>query len=154
MVILEILELFGTFESPVAYGCNNLEIRCQGSKRDLESHLIVAGGGAAMCHRGGFERQSHLRDGLGLQHALGADAQRIQSTTANIAHDEEFEYLVEIRAACIDQMMLDRPEFGRAATQALRSRGVDTAGIDGYGDDRASVGVLEPWHAERGVQAA
>ena len=57
-------------------------------------------------------------------------------------------------AARIDQMMFDGAELRRALGQRLRRRGIDAAGIDGHGDDRPLIGVLEPGHAERGVEAA
>jgi uncharacterized protein YfiM (DUF2279 family) len=99
LVLFEILELFGPLEGAVAYRRNDLEVGRQRAQRHFEAHLIVARGGAAVRHHFGAQRQRHLRDGLRLQHALGADAQRIQVAAAHIAHDQKLQHLIKIRAA-------------------------------------------------------
>ena len=104
-------------------------------------------------HRG-LPRKCHLSDGLRLHYALRADAQRIQAAPADVAHNEEFEHLVEIYRARIEQMMLDGAEFNRPQRQALRSSRVDAAGIDGHGNHRTLIGIIEPGYTERGVQTA
>ena len=96
-VLFEIFELFRPLERAVAHRRDDLEIRRQRAQRHFEAHLIVARGGAAVRDHLGFERQRHLRDGLRLQHALGADAQRIDIAAADVAHDQEFQHLIEIR---------------------------------------------------------
>ena len=102
----------------------------------------------------GAQRQRHLRDRLRLQHALGADAQRIHIAAADIAHDQKFEHLVKVRALCVNQMMLDGAQLRCTLRQRFGRRRIDAAGIDGHGDDGALIGVLEPRHAEGGVEAA
>jgi hypothetical protein len=77
-MLLQILELLRPLEGAVAHRRDDLEIRRQRSQRHLEAHLIVARGRAAVRDHLWFQRQRHLRDGLRLQHALRAHAQRIQ----------------------------------------------------------------------------
>src|SRR5450631_197851 len=154
LAVLEIFELFRPLEGAVADGRNDLKVRRQRAQRDFEADLVVTRRRAAVRDHRGLERKCHLSDGLGLQYALGANAQRIQAPPSDVAHDEEFEYLVEIRRARIEQMMLEAAEFNRPQRQALRSRRVDAAGIDGHGNHRTSISLLEPGHTERGVQTA
>ena len=154
LVLLEILELFGPLESAVAHRRDDLEIRSQRAQCDFEAHLVVARGGAAMRDHFGSQRQRHLRNGLRLQNALGADAQRIHIAAADIAHDQEFEHLIKVRALCVDQVMFDGAQLRRALGQRFGRLRIDAAGIDGHGDDGALIGVLQPRHAERGVEAA
>ncbi len=119
LVLLEILELFRALESAIAHRRDDLKIGSQRAQRDFEAHLIVAGGGAAVRDHFGAERQRHLRDGLRLQHPLGAYAQRIHIAAADIAHDQEFEHLIKIRALCVNQMMFDGAQLRRTLAPAI-----------------------------------
>jgi len=48
------------------------------------------------------ELARHAGDGLGLHHALGADAQRIELAAPHVPHDEEPKHLLEVLLAGID----------------------------------------------------
>src|ERR1700684_3193233 len=50
-------------------------------------------------------------------------------------------------------MMFDGAEPCRARGERRRRLGVDTAGVDGDRDHRTPVGIVEPGHAKRGVEA-
>ncbi len=148
LVLFEILKLLGALERAIAHRRDDLEIRSQGAQCDFEAHLVVAGGGAAVRDHFGTERQRHLRDGLRLQHALGADAQRIHIAAAHIAHDQEFQHLIKVRVLCVNQMMFDRAQLLRTLRQRCGRRRIDAAGIDGHGDDGPLIGILEPGNAK------
>ncbi len=154
MMVLEILELFGSLERAVAHRCNDLNVGSESAQRDFEAHLIVARRRAAVRDALGFQRQGHLRDGLRLQHAFRAHAQRIEAAAAYVAHDEKPQHLVEIRGARVNQMMRHGAQLGGALGQGTRRGGIDASGIDRDGNHRPPVGVLEPGHAERGVESA
>ena len=75
------------------------------AQRHLEPHLVVAGGGRAVRYRVAGEACRPLRDGLRLQHALGADAQRIEVAAPHVAHHEVAQHLVEVSGPRIDEMV-------------------------------------------------
>ena len=141
-MILEVLELLRPFEGAVAHRRNDLEVGREGAQSHLEAHLVIARGGAAVRDPLGFQRQGHLRDGLCLQHAFRADAQRINAAPPHITHDQELEHLVEIGGARIDQVVFDGAQLARPLGQGLRRRRVDAAGVDGRSPAAGS--VLEP----------
>jgi hypothetical protein len=152
-MVLEVFQLLVALEGAVAHRRDDFQSRRQGAQGHLEAHLIVAGGRATMRHHLGAKPQGDLRDGLRLQHALRAHAERIHTAAPHVAHDQELEHLIEVGGAGVDQVMLDGAELGRTERQRLRGLGIDAPGVDGDRNHRPVVGILEPWHAERGVQA-
>ena len=99
-------------------------------------------------------RVAALRHRLRLQHALGADAERVEIAAPHVAHDQEAQHLVEVARARVDEMVLDGAERARALLELARRLGVDAAGVDRDRDDRPAVGLGEPGDAEGGVEPA
>jgi hypothetical protein len=60
--------------------------------------------------RVGAEPAGPLRDGLRLQHPLGADAERVQVAAAHVAHDEKAQHLREIGRSRVDQVVRNGAE--------------------------------------------
>ena len=103
----EVVELFLALEGAVAHRRDHLELRCERAQRDLEAHLVVAGGGAAVGDAAGAELARHACDGLRLHDPLGADAERIEVAAAHIAHDQEAKHLLEVLGARVDLVVRD-----------------------------------------------
>ena len=153
-MVFQVLELLGTLEGAVAYRREDGELRCEGAQCDLEAHLVVTGRRAAVRHHGGLERHGHLRDGLRLQHALGAHAQWVGSAAAHVPHDQILQHLIEVGGAGVDEMVLERAELCGARGQRRARLGVEPAGVDRDGDHRPPIGLLQPGHTERGIETA
>ena len=152
--IFQIVELFLAFEGLVTHRRDHFQFRRERAQRHFETHLVIAGGRAAVGNGIGAQLARHERDGLRLHDALGAHAQRIELAATHVAHDQETQHLLEIVGTRVDLVMLDGAQRQRALTQRLRAGGVDAAGVDGHRDDRPAVVVLEPGHQEGGVEAA
>ncbi len=76
-------------------GASISSVGAQGLQDDLETHLVVARGRAAVRNRVGAELGGKLGEVLGLNAALGADAQRVQLPATHVAHDQVLEHAVE-----------------------------------------------------------
>ena len=100
------------------------------------------------------EPRRPLRDGLRLEHALGADAQRIEIPATHVAHHEKAQHLVEVARPRVDEMVRDGAERARALLELARRIGIDAAGIDRERDDRPPIGLGEPRNAEGGVETS
>jgi hypothetical protein len=132
----------------------HFQIRLQGAKRDLEADLVIAGGSAPVRHRTGPKVAGNARHGLGLQHALRADAQGIEPAAPDVAEDEEPQYPVEELATGIHNDMADCPELGRTPFQVRAGLVIEPARVHGDGNDWPAVGFCEPGNTEGGVQAS
>ena len=108
----------GRLKALVAHRREDLELRRERAQRHLEAHLVVAGGGAAVRDHVRAELARQLRDGLRLQHALGADAQRIEVAAPHVAHDQEPQHLLEVRGPRVDEVMRDGAQRLRALVPA------------------------------------
>jgi len=136
----------------VANRREHLEPRVQGPERNLEAHLVVARGRAAVGDRVAAQHRRLFRADLGLQAPLGADAQGIELAPAHVAEDQVPDDLVEELAAGVDgDVLLGAQGQG----PGLEGGGVHVAaGVHRDGDDRAAQGLLEPGDAEGRVEAA
>ena len=154
LALLEELHLRGPLPRVVAHGREDRELRRDGLEHDLEAHLVVAGGRAAVRDGVGAELLRELREVLRLQAALGADAKRVHVAAPHVAHDQELEDLVEELGRASIEPVLARAERARALVELPRRGGVDAAAVHGDRDDGAPVGLLEPRDAERRVEPA
>ena len=154
LALLQVLELLGSLEGTIADGCQDLELRRERAQCDFEADLVVAGRGRPVRDDVRVELARELGDGLGLEHALRADAQRIEIAATHVAHDEVLEHLLEVCGPRVDEVMGDGAERPRALLEHAGRFGVDAAGVHGERDDRAAVRLGEPRHTEGRVESA
>ena len=152
IALLQIVELFLALERLVTNRREHLELRRQRAQGDFEPHLIVARCGAAVRNHVGAKLARHSRNGLCLHDAFRAHAQRIELPALDVAHDEEAQHLLKIIGARVNLMMLDGAQRLGAFRQRSRCRCIDSARIDGDGNDGAARVLGDPGHEERGVE--
>ena len=79
----------------IPYRRQDLKLRRQGLENDLEAHLVISGGRAAMGNRRRAEVPGRVGQAARLNPAFGAHTQRIHLPPAYVAHDQVLEHLVE-----------------------------------------------------------
>ena len=107
-----------------------------------------------MCHGRGVPLDRHLGQPRRLQSPLGADAQRVGVAAQHVARHEVPYDVVEEVLLGVDQDVLDRAERERALPEQSRGLRVEAARVDRGRDYVAPVRLLEPRHAERGIEAS
>ena len=153
-MFLEVGQLLGAHPAVVAHRREHLEARVQCAQGNFEAHLVVARGGAAVRDRRRAPRFGQFCKALSLQAALGADTQRVGLAAQDVAGDQVANDRIEELLLGVDQQVLDRAQCVCASFERDRGIRVDAARVDTGGDDLAAVGLFEPGHAKRRIEAA
>jgi hypothetical protein len=131
---------------------DDLEIRGEHAKGDVEAYLIVAGPGGAVRYSAGADLPGCLHQRESLLGSLGGDAQRVNFPPKDVALNQEaHEPVVNLRAR-IDLVMLDGTDGLCLLPNcfALLSRGATGVYVDGvhrpapFGQAGHTVGRIEP----------
>ncbi len=98
------------------------------------------------------ELPRHVRNRLRLHGTLGTDTQRIQLAALHIPHDEEAQHLLEVVRARVDLMMLDGAQRASPLAESACRVSIYTPGVDGNGNDGATVVLRNPRNEKRRVE--
>jgi len=135
---------------PLAPGGEGFELGIERHGGEFEAHLIVALAGGAVGHGLGAFGPGHLDQALGDQRPGDGSAEQIATLVdgTGTQHRED-EILGEFLAQVVDVGL------GGAGMQGLGLQAVEflfLAQIAGDGDDLTSVGLLDPFQNNRGIE--
>ena len=151
---LQVCELFVAYPGVVAHRCQYLQTRTQRSEGNFETHLVVPGCRTTVRNRRRTAGIGEFGEAGGLQSALGTDAQRVGLAAQHVAGQQVTNHVVEKVFLGVDEYVFDSTQRQRAFFKCRGCGVVNTAGVDAGRDDVAPVFLLQPRHAERGVEAA
>ncbi len=142
-----------SLDAGVPNGCDDLEIGGKDPKRDVETHLIVAGAGGAVRDCFGSDLSSYLHHRQRLLGSLGRDAEWIDLAAEDVSLDEKAHEALEDLLAGVYLMVLDGADSLRLLPDRTPLLGGGPAGIDVDRVDGPPV-IGEAGDAVGGIQPA
>ena len=152
MLLGELDQVAAGLEVPLPPGRDHLDVGVERVIRELEAHLVVALARSAMGNGVGAGRFGDLDLPLGDQGPRDRGAEQIDALVKRVRPEHgEHEIAHELLAEILDEDLLDAEHLGLLAR---RRELLALAEIGGEGDDLASIGLLQPFQDDRGVEPA
>ena len=135
----QVRDLLGALEGAVADGRQDLKLRAPACAARPRSAPGRCRRRSSRGRRRRCRAAREVRDGLRLQHALGADAERIGCPRRTLPITRKRKHLLEVSGARVDEVVRDGAERARARSSTARRLGVDAAGVDRERDHRPAM---------------
>jgi hypothetical protein len=129
-------------------GRQHLKVWVDGSQRDFETHLIIAGSGAAMRDRDAATISGDFAEQHRLNAALCSDTKRIQLAAPHVAGDQKPDDTVEEDLSGFHEHMFLGTQSHGVFFQMLSRRFIEPPGVNASCNDWSLIGLSQPRHAE------
>ena len=148
----ELDQVAARLECPFPPGRDHLDVGVERIISELEAHLVVALAGRAMGDGIGAGQLGDLDLALGDQRPGDRGAEQIDALIERVRPEHgEHEVAHELLAQILDEDLLDAEQLGLLAG---RRKLLALAEIGGEGHHLATIGLLQPFQDDRGVEPA
>ena len=150
----QVVDLVFARQGHVARRGDDLDLRGEDLKRQVEAHLVVARTGRAVRHGVGPDPLGVFDDGNGLEDALGAHRDGVGAVAQHVAEDHVADALFVVLLLDVERGMLHGAELQGPLLDPLQLGFREAARVGNGRIDVIALLLGEVLHTERGVQPA